>query len=211
MRLDRYRTHFRRKVIPASYSGRSHVIFFAVLEALVLVALGTYVAWTLWTPVIVLASFAWATTSLYFLHRFLLHRPVPGFGWAHKMHHWHHTFYQAHAMQYDSLDDVYMLLMPPWIQLSYYVIYLPLVAAACAIVFPSAVVLQVVWALAAWYGLYEAVHWIEHLPDSHRLMSFAWARAMKRHHVVHHHPRLKDSTNFGIVEPSQDFLWGTKA
>lgn len=211
MNLSRYRATFRRTVIPSYYSAKLHILFFVAFEAVALLLIGVRIDWSWTVPLVVLVSFLWATVSLYFLHRFLLHRRVPGFAWAHKLHHWHHTFYQAHQMQYDALDDVYMLLMPPWIQLLYFAVYLPSVVGVCTLALPEPLVIQVAWGLTLWYGLYEAVHWIEHLPDSHPLLRLSFFRSMKRHHVVHHHPRLKDSRNFGIVEPSQDFLWGTKA
>lgn len=210
MNLARYRKHFRQKVIPSCYSARVHIFLFIIFEFTALAIAATYVRWSWFSPVWMILSVAWASTALYLVHRFLIHRKVWGFLWAYKMHHWHHTFYQAHAMEYDELNDVYMLLMPPWLQLIYFVLYLPLVTWLFSFILPADFVPHLILTLTLWYGLYEAIHWIEHLPDGHSLMRFKFARFMKRHHIGHHHPKYKDTCNFGIVEPSQDYLWGTK-
>lgn len=123
--MDRYRKNFRKKVIPRYYSGKFHVVFFSIIELSVILIIGPKCEWKIDSLLVVLMTLGYASTFTYFLHRFLLHRKLPGFGWAFKMHHWHHTFYQSHSMEYDHLDDVYMLLMPPWIQIFYFVIYLP--------------------------------------------------------------------------------------
>jgi hypothetical protein len=210
MELARYRQHFRAKVIPKFYSAKLHIALFVLFEVLALVIALSLISWSWLSPLWVLLSALWASTILYVTHRWLLHKKIPGFHWAFKMHHWHHTFYQAQNMEYDELDDVYMLLMPPWIQAIYFVVYLPLLAWLLSFILPAVFVPHFVFTLTLWYGLYELIHWMEHLPDTHLMMGFAWARSMKHHHVGHHHPKFKDCRNFGIVEPTQDYLWGSK-
>jgi hypothetical protein len=173
-----------------------------------MVVSASFVVWRPISLLYVFLSLFYATTFTYFLHRFLLHRPVPGLRWAHKMHTWHHTFYQSHEMEYDDLDDVYMLLMPPWIQLVYFFLYLPLLTFLLNFVFPTDVVAHFVFSLITWYGVYEFVHWVEHLPATHPLMCLPGAHRLRRHHVLHHSKKLE--VNFGIVEPSLDYLFNTK-
>ncbi|HXH29655.1 MAG TPA: sterol desaturase family protein [Bacteriovoracaceae bacterium] len=203
--MQRYRRAFREKVIPRFYSGRAHLIIFFLLEMIALVWTGAQVDWTLGSPFFILLTLAYATTFTYFLHRFILHRRVPGFSWAHKMHHWHHTFYTSGVMEYDELDDVYMLLMPPWIQVFYYLVYLPLLIVILKPLLPMALVLHFIFAMTLWYALYESVHWVSHLPLDHVLLKVPGLRWMRQHHQVHH-SRLKDVANFGIVEPGLDFF-----
>ena len=210
MKLARYRNHFRAKVIPKKYSARVHIFLFVLFEVTALVITFSRVDWNRFSALWILISVAWASIALYLVHRYMLHRKLPGFSWAHKMHHWHHTFYQAHEMEYDELNDVYMLLMPPWLQATYFLVYLPLITWLFSFILPVVFVPHLIFTLTLWYGLYEAIHWIEHLPDSHPLMNYKWSRFMKRHHIGHHHPKYKDVCNFGIVEPSQDYLWGSK-
>ncbi len=207
--MDRYRRAFRQKVIPRYYRGSLHVASFVGIQSGAVILVGSKVHWNWEAVLIVGLSLAYATTFTYFLHRFLLHRKVPGLGWAHKMHHWHHTFYQSNSMEYEELDDVYMLLMPPWIQILYYLLYLPALALVAGLVFGSEVTLPIVFGLTLWYGIYELVHWMEHLPSGTGPLRFRPFQRLRAHHAIHH-SSLKDKANFGIVEPSWDYILGTK-
>lgn len=207
--MERYRKAFRQKVIPWYYRGALHVTLFSVIQLAAIIYTGLHINWSVNAFLIIAGSLGYATTFTYFLHRFLLHRPVTGLKWAHKMHHWHHTFYQSRYMEYDSLDDVYMLLMPPWIQIFYYAVYLPLLTLLVGLVFSGEVVLPFIFGLTMWYGIYELVHWMEHLPSSHMAMKIPFMRQLREHHIIHH-SKLKDEANFGIVEPSWDYIFGTK-
>lgn len=212
MDLNRYRQTFRRKVIPSYYNAKAHIIIFVTLEALALLITGLFINWNWWTPFIILASVMQASVVTYFIHRYMLHKKLVGFKWAHKMHHWHHSFYRSGKMTYDELNDVYMLLMPPWLQLVYYFVYLPLMVLLIAYLLPFKIgfILPFVFGLILWYGLYETVHWIEHLSQDNTLMKYKIFNWLRLHHIVHH-SELKDEVNFGIVEPSMDYIFGTKA
>ena len=207
--MERYRKAFRQKVIPSYYSGFLHVVVFTFLEILAICVFAWKVEWSVYSVFYVLISLVYATTFTYFLHRYLLHRPVRGLKWAHKMHHWHHTFYQSTNMEYEGLNDLYMLLMPPWLQIFYYAIYLPGLVLLLSAFFPEVFVMHFAFSLTIWYGIYEFVHWIEHLPLSHPIMQNRLSKWLRRHHIVHH-SKLKDQANFGIVEPSWDYILKTK-
>lgn len=211
MDIGRYRNTFRKKVIPGYYRGETHIVIFTVMELMALIITALFINWHWWTPLVIMGSILQASILTYFIHRFLLHKKLPGFKWAHKMHHWHHTFYRPEKMTYDDLNDVYMLLMPPWLQLVYFVIYLPLMTLLIAYFAPISMVaiLPFMLGLILWYGIYELIHWVEHLHPEHRLMNFSFISWLRRHHVIHH-SHLKDEANFGIVEPSMDYLFGTK-
>ena len=207
--MQKYRSAFRKKVIPAYYSGRFHLFSFTLLQILAISYFGALLDWTPLSPLYVLISLIYATSFTYLLHRFVLHHKVFGFGWAFKMHHWHHTFYKSRHMEYDHINDIYMLFMPPWLQLLYFFLYLPLLSILLSLVLPKLIVLHFIFALTLYYAIYELVHWLEHLPATHPLMKIKLIDSMRRHHVVHH-SHLKDEANFGIVEPSWDYLLKTK-
>ena len=207
--MDRYRNAFRKKVIPWYYRGQVHVAIFSIIQLSAILIIGSRIDWKISSLLVVLLALGYATTFTYFLHRFLLHRKLPGLGWAFKMHHWHHTFYQAHRMEYDHLDDVYMLLLPPWIQVFYYAVYLPGLVLVAELFLPHHLILPFVFGLTLWYGIYELVHWIEHLPVSHWSMKLPFMKSARQSHAVHH-SKLKDVANFGIVEPSWDYILKTK-
>jgi sterol desaturase/sphingolipid hydroxylase (fatty acid hydroxylase superfamily) len=211
MNIDRYRAIFRKKVIPPYYQGKMHLFIFTALELLSLFICGLFINWNWWTPFVIFISLFQASILTYFIHRFLLHQKFYGFHWAFKMHHWHHTFYVPGKMTYDDLNDIYMLLMPPWLQLVYFILYLPLATLILINLtqVKMIIVLPYIFGLIMWYGIYELIHWTEHLPIDHSFMRFKFVNWLRRHHIVHH-SELKDKANFGIVEPSMDYLFGTK-
>lgn len=210
MNLVRYRRAFREKIIPSYYSARVHIFLFALFQIIAILYFGLKIEWNPLSPIFILLSWGWASFALYWVHRILLHQKIPGFGWAFRMHRWHHTFYQDHKMEYDELNDVYMLLMPPWLQLIYFLFYLPLISFVLSFFISEMYLNHFIFSLILWYGLYEVVHWSEHLPDNHRLMKLRFVRKMKDHHIVHHDQKLMDDHNFGIIEPTQDYIWKTR-
>jgi sterol desaturase/sphingolipid hydroxylase (fatty acid hydroxylase superfamily) len=209
MNLAKYRNQFRQKVIPSSYSGKKHLCIFAFLEIAGLLATGSFIDWRWWSVLVILLGLFQASVLTYFIHRYLLHKKMPAFHWAFKLHHWHHTFYVPQLMAYDEINDVYMLLMPPWLQMVYFVIYLPIATYVLTLIFSTELTLHFIFSLILWYGLYETIHWIEHLPSHHLLMRSKVLRKLRSHHLVHH-SALKDEANFGIVEPSMDYVFRTK-
>jgi cellulose synthase/poly-beta-1,6-N-acetylglucosamine synthase-like glycosyltransferase len=107
------------------------------------------------------------------------------------MHHWHHTFYKSRHMEYDEINDIYMLFMPPWLQLFYFLIYIPLLSMLLSLILPRFVVMHFIFSLTLYYACYELMHWLEHLPHTHPLMKIKLIEYMRRHHMVHH-STLKD-------------------
>ena len=211
MNLDKYRKAFREKIIPRYYSAKWHIFIFGVFQLTATLWSARQVEWSLLSILWIGLSLLWATSALYLVHRFFLHRKIWGLGWAHRMHRWHHTFYQKEKMEYDQLNDVYMLLMPPWLQVVYFVVYLPVLTLLLSYVLPLTFIQHFIFSLTIWYGIYELIHWTEHLPKTHPLMRLSFLIWMRQHHLVHHDPQWMDQKNFGIVEPSQDYLWGSKA
>ena len=207
--MQRYREAFRKKVIPSYYSGHVHVAFFIIFELVTLFFIAPYVEWNLLSPIYILIGLFYGSTFTYFVHRFLLHSKIPGFKWAEKMHHWHHTFYPAYNMQYDHLSDIYMLFMPPWIQFLYFFVYSPILIFLLSFILPTAIVAHFAFAMILWYGIYEFAHWLEHRPANHFLMKFRPFAHIRHHHTVHH-SKLQHEINFGIVETSWDYIFKTK-
>ena len=102
MKIARYRATFRKKVIPGYYQAKLHIAVFAALEIMALIIYGLCMKWQWWTPLVILLSLFQVPIFSYFFHQFLLHQKVPGLGWAHKIHHWHHTFQRRNKITYTA-------------------------------------------------------------------------------------------------------------
>lgn len=211
MNVEKYRVAFREKIIPNSYSAKVHIALFIVFQLTATYWSFSKIHWGLESIVWIVLSLFWASFALYWVHRLVLHKKVIGFNWAYKMHRWHHTFYQKNHMHYDQLNDVYMLLMPPWLQLIYFVVYLPILSICLSFFLSAHFIDHFMFTLIIWYGLYEFIHWTEHLAPTHSIMKWRLFKNMRLHHMKHHEAEFMDQHNFGIVDSTQDYLWRSKA
>lgn len=63
----------------------------------------------------------------------------------------------------------------------------------------------------AYMATYELSHLAYHLPEDHPIGGHPLVRFMRRHHAVHHDPRVMQRKNFNVTLPLWDWLMGTMA
>lgn len=61
-------------------------------------------------------------------------------------------------------------------------------------------------AMSIYYALYESLHWCMHVPKDRWIEKTAVFRWLTVHHRAHHQ---RQNTNFNVVLPLADFLFGT--
>jgi hypothetical protein len=198
-----------RATTPTSYRWWKHVLLIAVFTA---VGLAISVVPLESLPA---SSYAFFIAALVFLnfgeyasHRWSMHvlripRPIH---YRHVVE--HHAFFTHETMAVDDIADLRWVLFPPWA--------LPLLVVS---VLPFFLLLWLVapagWAwlyLAAvvfYYGIYEVLHALAHLPADHPIGGARWVQALTRHHRAHHDPVLMDRYNFNFAIPLFDWLFGT--
>lgn len=153
-------------------------------------------------------NFAYASFFEWTLHRYVMHRPVGKFRYAFETHalvH-HHIFKADHTYHLVNEKDKEKIPMEWWNG--------PVLIALCAL--PALIVSWVfgswpvlvggVIACAAYYGLYEYLHWCMHLPKARRIEKPWIFRRLNGHHLLHHRYMHK---NFNVVCPLADLLLGT--
>jgi hypothetical protein len=169
----------------------------------------------MFTFIIVIASVVYASLLEYLLHRYIMHHPVGPFRYP----------YEAHALTHHRLfkaDKTYFLIhekdkktipMAWWNG--------PVLVAISAL--PPLIVSLIMWnwwilifstiTVAAYYGVYEYIHWCMHLPlprrrvvESFPLVGWIFYR-LNGHHLLHH--RYMSRSNFNVVLPLWDLLTGT--
>ena len=64
-------------------------------------------------------------------------------------------------------------------------------------------------AVVVYYGVYEVLHALAHIPDDHPVAGWRPVRALTHHHRVHHDPALMRRYNFNFAIPIFDALFGT--
>lgn len=143
----------------------------------------------------------------WFFHRYLFHSPKY-FYRAFRAHTLvHHQIYKGDDTYYaDEHEHPEHVAMDWWALVAMEIFHLPffwLIQHFTGI--PS------LWggvaAIAVYYGLYESLHWVMHVPHAvRRLSRYAWFRFLDTHHKVHHKYML---SNLNVILPLADLTLGT--
>ena len=145
----------------------------------------------------------------YASHRWHMH--VPRFPRAVHQRHVieHHAFFGADSMGIEGWDDLRWVLFPPWALPLLVATVLPLFVALRWLAGARAAWLLVL-AVIVYYGAYEVLHAVTHLPPAHPLARTRLVRAVTAHHRLHHDPALMDRYNFNFALPLFDWAFGTR-
>ncbi len=204
-----FRAFYRPRISPW-YSGVLHV---AVIYAIG-VAAWCYIIphihrpnWIEWlvVPAVLLVCniFEW------WIHRFVMHRPVKGFMGIYKRHTLaHHQFFTDQEPTIDGTQDFRITFFPPYALVTF-----------IAISVPPALVLGWLWsANAGWllllttvgmYMNYEFFHWCCHVKDDRIVRHLPFVNTIRRHHIAHHNQAIMMEKNMNLTYPIADWLFGT--
>ncbi len=160
-------------------------------------------------------------TSFYewWVHRFVMHRPVKTWFGSFKYPFTAHTRVHHHVFKADGSYHLGTHERPDadrkTIPMDWWNGPALCLAATSLTVVPSLLIGD--WSLSliflgvcsAYYGVYEYIHWCMHLPKNHpmRLVERFWVfRRLNGHHLLHHRYMHK---NFNVVLPFADLCCGT--
>lgn len=215
MSLDsvlKYRKDFREHHIPKWYSGVLHVAF----NATVLLSVAIYLFLKISGPnglelLIFPMTMVVGNLAVFLIHRYPLHhyyKGLPDYTYrVHTKH--HHSFYTQEKIVYDSARDFYILFFPPAVIIGFTLIYLPANYFLLRnFLSPNALYLYL-FTSTLYFILYEVLHYISHLPETHWILKIPYFKLMWNHHGTHHNPELMQNYNFNIVFPLFDMIFGT--
>ncbi len=208
-RQQAFRADFRTK-IAAAYSGPVHVALIAAIGLATIfycVRQIGHPAWYEW--LVIPAAFCISNVFEWWIHKFVMHRPVRGFMGIYKRHVLaHHQFFTDFEPTIDSLRDFRIVFFPPY----------ALVAFICLSI-PPALVLDILGlADAGWLVLitnvalylnYELFHFCCHVKDDRLVRHIPLANSIRRHHIAHHNPAIMMERNFNLTYPVADWFFGT--
>lgn len=144
----------------------------------------------------------------YLAHRWPLHRPMFPRAVYDRHVREHHAFFTWEQMAVDAWAEIRWVLFPPWALPLLVVTIIPL-AAGLGVLGGARSAWLFVMMVIAYYGLYEVLHALAHLPNDAPLARARWVRAVTHHHRVHHDPRLMRHWNFNFAIPLFDRVFGT--
>jgi hypothetical protein len=204
-----FRADYRARISPW-YSGLAHVVVIAAIGIMTIwYAAGHIHSPTLAEWLVVPVTFLGTNVFEWALHRFLLHRPVPGFMGIYKRHTLaHHQFFTENEPTIDDARDFRITFFPPYA----FTTFICMSAA-------GAWVLSLLWsANAGWllvattaaiYLNYELFHWGCHVKDDRIVRHVPFMNTIRRHHIAHHNPAIMMGMNMNLTYPIADWLFGT--
>jgi sterol desaturase/sphingolipid hydroxylase (fatty acid hydroxylase superfamily) len=209
--VEAFRAEYRRDEIGAGYSGWGHFMLTTVtsLGAIVFAASRVHdvrpIEW-LAIPV----TFMIANTGEYLGHRGPMHHPRRGLRLLYQRHAGqHHRFFTHESMPCVSSRDFKMVLFPP-VMLAF---FLGGLATPIGLVLFLVAGANVAWlyvaTLMAYFLTYEWLHLAYHVRDDSLVARLPLLSILRRHHTLHHDPRLMTRYNFNITFPICDRLFGT--
>jgi hypothetical protein len=154
------------------------------------------------------AGLVYASFFEWLLHKHLMHRPLWGFRYPFHAHAVvHHQVFRAdatyHLMRESDKETIPMawwngpalvlISALPFLVISFWFGQWGITVGAAA-------------AVAAYYAVYERIHWCMHLPKARRLEQSWIFRRLNGHHLLHHRYMHK---NFNVVLPLADLCLGT--
>lgn len=207
--LKKMRNELREEIIPSYYSAKAHLLFLWVFVPLSTIYPLLNIDFSLFGVIVFLITLLLINYYFYLIHRYLLHRNIKGFKWCYKMHMIHHKLYNEDHMEYEELNDIYMLLMPPMITILYYLVMIPLITIIAKILLPQAIVNYAISSSFFFWGLYEFNHYCEHLNNDHKIFKIKFFKFLSNHHKHHHNHKLMNNKNFDIALGINDYLFKT--
>ncbi|HTT78701.1 MAG TPA: hypothetical protein VMF86_03390 [Stellaceae bacterium] len=208
-RQAEFRADYRPRISPW-YSGLLHVFVIYAIGAAALAYCILHIhrpSWAEWlvVPIVFLASNAFE----WWIHRFVMHRPVKGFMGIYRRHTLaHHQFFTDAEPTIDTTRDFRITFFPPYALVTF-----------IAMSIPPAVILGVAWAPdAGWlllcttvgmYLNYELFHWCCHVKDDRIVRRVPFVNSLRRHHIAHHNQAIMMEKNFNLTYPIADWLFAT--
>ena len=157
--------------------------------------------------VVFIIAIAYASIFEWTLHRYVMHRPIKIFGLEfrypfEKHAKTHHVIFRGDGTYWiQNEEDKWTIPMAWWNGP-----VLVIVASSPFLIFSSWIFGVAIFSIALYYATYEYLHWCMHLRKNRIIERTCVFRWLDAHHILHHQ---RQSTNFNVVLPFADWLFGT--
>jgi hypothetical protein len=209
--VDHFRSYYRQQILPRIYSGIAHLMFSLTALLGTAVLLLTLIHNFSWQSLLIIPPMLITGSLVVFVvHKYLLHRPIPGLTFAYRIHTlYHHKFFTHNHVTWQSPRDFHIVFFPPLVVAGFCLLGAPLLYAGLSLLTePNTALLGSATGVLYFFG-YEVIHFCSHLPSHHWLIRrIPYLRLMREHHRHHHNPKRMHRANFNIVLPIWDWLLG---
>lgn len=209
--VDRFRDQYRETYIAPGYRGWAHFAFTCSISLAIILLCASQledVRPLEWLAVPL--TFLYSNIAEWLGHRGPMHHPRRGLRAVFERHtRQHHRFFTEARMQFDSSRDFKAVLFPPVLVIFFLLAFGTPVALLLGWVFSA----NVAWLFAltgtAYFLNYELLHFAYHTPPDSWVARLPGMGRLRRHHTLHHDPRLMSNYHFNITYPIADWLFGT--
>ena len=210
-RVRQLRLEYYQGKTPTWYNGFAHIAFTA-LFCLSSISLCFYLfeSFHLYYLAIFAASFLFTMLKEYGLHRYPLHKKIPGVSIAFYEHAGqHHGYFTHDAMAAGHQKDIFRVLFQPQDILLFVIIFNVPIALALAWIFGTDVGVLHYLAGVTYFAAYEFLHAVYHSPTHHIWHRLPVIKDKIYHHRLHHDKRLMGRYNFGVVSSLMDKVFNS--
>jgi hypothetical protein len=145
----------------------------------------------------------------YGVHRWPMHRNLPGAEFMLRLHMIHHNYFDEHEYRLRKYPD-YVALVFPAIVLNLLTLFvvLPIAYLVFLTVGKNAALLFIATVMG-YYLLMQLIHVATHTDESHWINSIPGIEYLWRHHYIHHHHSEMAHANYNFIIPVSDWIFGT--
>lgn len=208
-RQQAFREDFRSK-IGRLYHGWAHVaLIYAIGGAAIWYAARQIAspAWYEW--LVVPVAFAVSNVFEWWIHKFVMHRPVKGFMGIYKRHTLaHHQFFTENEYTVDNSRDFRIVFFPPYALITFMAMSLVPAFLLNRLGLPDAGWLLLITNTALYLN-YELFHYCCHVKDDRLVRHIPFINTIRRHHAAHHNTAIMMERNFNLTYPIADWFFGT--
>lgn len=204
-----FRADYRERISPW-YRGWAHVaLIYAIGGATVWYAVRHIDRPRAAEWLVVPAAFLLCNLFEWWIHRFIMHRPVKGFMGIYKRHTLaHHQFFTDGEPAIDGSRDFRITFFPPYALVTFIALSAA-GAAVLALAWPGNAAWLLICTTVGVYLNYEFFHWCCHVRDDRLVRFVPFVNTIRRHHIAHHNPAIMMERNMNLTYPIADWLFGT--
>lgn len=206
-----FRERIRSSRIPKWYWGPGHILFNGtLLFGSIFYYINKVQNPSFWEASPLFIVLLVGNLAVFLIHKFPLHGRYWWNSYAFSNHtKTHHVFYRENSVTWKNKRDWFTMFFPPEVVLGFILVYHPFFYFLLKPIIGVNGASFYLMASSAYFILYEIVHYTSHLPSEHWALKIPGLMYMRRHHQLHHDPRLMGNYNFCIVYPLFDILFGT--
>ena len=204
-----FRAEFRNRIAPA-YAGWAHVALIFTIGAAAIWYSARQLGHPAWYDYLVIPSaFVVSNVFEWWIHKYVMHRPVPGFMGIYKRHTLaHHQFFTENEYTVDNSRDFRIVFFPPYALVAFIALSVPPAAALIASGLPNAGWLLLITNIGLYLN-YELFHYCCHVKDDRIVRHVPLVNSIRRHHIAHHDQSIMMQRNFNLTYPIADWFFGT--